>query len=231
MNITVTKYDPSVDLSPYEASYEVPNKEHMTVLEAMVYISENHEALAFDQSCRGRTCGRCAVMFDGLPTLACVTPCTDGDHTLAPLNGFPIVRDLVVDRRALHDRLSRLRKRIKAHETTSEEAQATMDPEQYVRASSIEWCARCGVCNASCSALNVTGGPEKYVGPSGMIAIASRYYDPLDQGDRVLQAVQEGLFSCILCGNCDTTCSALEIHHLDIYNELRAAAEERGLKP
>ncbi len=230
MKITVTKYDPSMDAAPYTVDYEVPHKEYMTALEAMVYINENCEELAFDYSCRGRVCGRCAVMVDGNPTLACVTTIDDSNHTIEPLNGYPVVRDLVVDRHGLHDKLSKMRKRIRATEITHADVVAPMDPEQYNCAESLEWCARCGVCNAGCPVLNMAGGAGKYVGPAGMVAIASRYYDPLDQGDRVIQAVQEGLYSCIMCGKCDEVCSALEIDHLAIWTDLRNAAKERGFE-
>ena len=66
MKITVKRYDPSKDNAPYETTYEVPHDdEYMTLLQALVYIHENEEPLAFDFSCRGRMCGRCAMMLDG----------------------------------------------------------------------------------------------------------------------------------------------------------------------
>ncbi len=64
-----------------------------------------------------------------------------------------------------------------------------------------------------------------------MIAIANRFYDPYDQGDRVVQAVQNGLWECIECGMCDTVCKALEIDHLSVWKDLRTAASAEGLKP
>lgn len=66
MKITVKRYDPSKDNAPYDVTYEVPHDdEYMTLLQALVYIHENEEPLAFDFSCRGRMCGRCAMMLDG----------------------------------------------------------------------------------------------------------------------------------------------------------------------
>ena len=53
MKITVKRYDPSKDNAPYEATYEVPHDdEYMTLLQALVYIHENEEPLAFDFSCQ-----------------------------------------------------------------------------------------------------------------------------------------------------------------------------------
>lgn len=62
-----------------------------------------------------------------------------------------------------------------------------------------------------------------------MVAIALRHYDPYDQGDRVAEAVQEGMWNCIMCGKCDEVCPAREIRHVDTWTELRAIATERGL--
>ena len=75
MKITVKRYDPSKDNAPYETTYEVPHDdEYMTLLQALVYIHENEEPLAFDFSCRGRMCGRCAMMLDGEPAWSpCLT--------------------------------------------------------------------------------------------------------------------------------------------------------------
>ena len=93
---------------------------------------------------------------------------------------------------------------------------------------SIEWCTRCGRCSSVCPAMQTNAD---YVGPMTMLATAYRYYDPYDQADRVVQAVQDGLYRCILCGQCTEVCDSAEIDHLTYWNDLRAAAEERGLKP
>ena len=94
----------------------------------------------------------------------------------------------------------------------------------------LEYCARCGVCTAACPVVEQKGF-KSYIGPTGMIAIANRFYDPYDQGDRVVQAVQNGLWECIECGMCDTVCKALEIDHLSVWKDLRTAASAEGLKP
>ena len=93
---------------------------------------------------------------------------------------------------------------------------------------SIEWCTRCGRCSSVCPAMQTSAD---YVGPMTMLATAYRYYDPYDQADRVVPAVQDGLYRCILCGQCTEVCDSPEIDHLTYWNDLRAAAEQRGLKP
>ncbi|MBU1055101.1 MAG: succinate dehydrogenase/fumarate reductase iron-sulfur subunit, partial [Proteobacteria bacterium] len=56
MNVKILKYDPAMDAKPYYKIYNVPWKKNITVLEIIVYVHENHEAIAFDYSCRGRVC-------------------------------------------------------------------------------------------------------------------------------------------------------------------------------
>ena len=48
MKLTIKRYDPSKDNAPYETTYEVPHDdEYMTLLQALVYVHENEEPLAF----------------------------------------------------------------------------------------------------------------------------------------------------------------------------------------
>jgi len=232
MKITVKKYDPTVDAAPHYVDYDVPFKEYMTLLEALVYIDESREPLAFDFSCRGRICGRCAMMLDGIACTACTKGLTDGDHVVEPLERQPVIRDLVVDKTATHDKLSALSVRQWTKQTTWEDIQEPIDPHDAAMLYAVERCARCLVCQTSCPVVRAaveSAGPDDYVGPAGMIAIALRYYDPYDEGDRVLQAVNSGLWNCTLCGTCDAVCPALEIEHVSIWNELREAATARGL--
>lgn len=90
-------------------------------------------------------------------------------------------------------------------------------------------CTRCGCCDAICPAKEVS--PSEYVGPATMTAVAFRYYDGYDQADRVLEAVGKGLYHCILCGKCDEVCPRPEIKHVEMWKELRAQAEAKGIKP
>ena len=58
MKITVTRFDPSQDAAPYDQTFEVPFTDKMTALEALMYIYENEDPIAFDYACHGRSCGR-----------------------------------------------------------------------------------------------------------------------------------------------------------------------------
>ncbi|NTW27793.1 MAG: 4Fe-4S dicluster domain-containing protein [Coriobacteriia bacterium] len=225
MNITFKKYDPAVDAAPYEVTCEVEHWDKMTVLEAISWANENREPIAFDYSCRGRVCGRCAVMLDGNPILACVTMIGDASHKIEPLVGQPVLHDLIVDKSQAQARIAQKYARVRTSPLKKEEIN-TYDMTVAEKIKALEWCARCQVCTAACPAH--AAAPSKYVGPASMLATAFRFYDPYDQADRVVEAVQEGLWACIMCGKCDQVCPQGEIKHLDYWTDLRAAATARG---
>lgn len=228
MKLTVKRYDPTKDDAPYTVDYEVPsNGEYMTLLEGLMYIHENYEPLAFDFACRGRLCGRCAMMLDGVPVLACVEPLKDGSHVIEPLAGMPVIRDLIVDKSRAHKKLEETYERVRFEPIDMKELQ-TFNMEVQDDILDVEHCCRCQVCTAGCPAKAAN---PSYIGPSRMLAVAFRHFDPYDQSDRILEAVQGGLWDCLMCGNCDKVCNALEIDHMGIWKKLRDAAEARGLKP
>lgn len=226
MKITIQKFNPTVDAAPCDKEYDVDYWDKMTVLEVIGWINENVERLAFDYSCRGRVCGRCAVMLDDTPVLACITCVTDGQHAIRPLAGHPVQRDLVVDRGEANNRLALRYNRIRSAPITEQEAM-TYNMKNKDDIYNMEWCARCLMCTAACPAF--ASGSQSYVGPAAMLATAFREFDGYDQSDRVIEAVQGGLWNCIMCGRCTEVCPQDEIDHLKYWQELRDRATERGL--
>ncbi|MFZ7121197.1 MAG: succinate dehydrogenase/fumarate reductase iron-sulfur subunit [Eubacteriaceae bacterium] len=228
MKVKIYKYDPAKDKEPRYIEHEVPYKEKMSVLEAIVWVHENKEMVAYDYSCHGRMCGRCAMMLDGVPILACSTPISDKEHTIEPLRGQRVIRDLIVDKSDLGDRLSNQYERIRTEPVKLEELDKYDKEAADILYDNVN-CTRCGCCDAACPVLKEK--PDQFVGPATMLAVAFRHVDSYDQADRALEAVSKGLYHCIQCGMCDEVCPRYEIDHLGAWKTLRAAAEERGLKP
>ena len=232
MKISVCKYDPAVDAAPYYVSGEVPFIENMTALRALKIFDETVAHVNYDISCRGRICGRCACLLDGVPCLPCTFKLEDGDHVFEPLPGYPVYCDLIVDKHALDNQLTAAYNRVHVDDYTEEDyriAETNGAPTEWQKIWEMDYCARCGVCSAACPVYQTDSA--EYVGPARMLANAYRYMDPYDQGDRVLSAVSEGLFKCILCGKCDEVCAHEDIKHVEAWQMLRDAAAARGIVP
>ena len=64
--------------------------------------------IGWECSCLQGVCGACAMVINGTPALACETFVRDireKEITIRPLQKFPVIHDLVVDRSSIHENL------------------------------------------------------------------------------------------------------------------------------
>ncbi len=227
----VFRFDPTTDEKPYYKEYEVPFAEDesgfMTGLQVLHYIYENIEPIVYDYNCRGSICGRCSMVIDGIARLACYTKLKPGKHTFEPLKGFPVIRDLMIDRKPQMQKFveSQVHKKTLNPVTKSEDIDYNLYWNILERLNN---CRECMLCYDVCPALRIND--TDYAGPGAMMQIAFRHLDPHDEADRVQQAVYSGLWKCAMCGSCDLICPA-QIPHVEILQIMRDEAEKRGLKP
>ncbi len=228
VTITVQRFDPSVDAEPHETTYEVPWVEYMTVLQGLHHINENFEPLAFDYSCRGGLCGRCGVMVNGEPVLACFSVIEEGESiTVEPLTGFPVIRDLVVDRSSLEEALMEANAEVQTENEIDIDALPEYEYEEWWQDFHRKnMCRECGLCFVVCPVYQQDS--SAYAGPAVFSQIYMRAFDGLDTSDRIAQAVDLGLFNCTECGACNNVCPSY-INHVNCNVRLKEAARERGL--
>src|SRR5512140_1514563 len=100
IEVEVLRYRPEQDEQPFVQTYKVPYAEDWSVLQGLQYIKDDLDGtLSFRWSCRMAICGSCGMMINGVPKLACRTFLHEyfpGRLRVAPLEHFPIERDLVV---------------------------------------------------------------------------------------------------------------------------------------
>ncbi|CAB4733427.1 succinate dehydrogenase/fumarate reductase iron-sulfur subunit [Nocardioides ginkgobilobae] len=178
--------------------------------------SQGEEPVAFDHDCREGICGSCSLMINGQAhgpevTTTCqlhMRSFKDGDTiTVEPWRaaGFPVVKDLVVDRSAF-DRIIQAGGFISANTGSAPEANSVPAPrDKAMRAFDVATCIGCGACVASCpngSASLFMGAKITHLGelPQGQPERYSRVVDMVAQHDA------EGFGGCTNIGECAAAC-------------------------
>jgi succinate dehydrogenase / fumarate reductase, iron-sulfur subunit len=183
-------------------------EEDMSFLEMLDVLNERlidagREPVAFDSDCREGICGSCGVMINGQAhgpqrgTATCqlhMRLYTDGDTiTVEPFRaaGFPIVKDLVVDRGAF-DRIIQAGGYISAPTGSAPDANLIPVPKADAdRAMDAAACIGCGACVAACpnaaahlfTAAKIShlgllpqGQPERYQRVENMVDTMERFF-------------------------------------------------------
>jgi succinate dehydrogenase / fumarate reductase, iron-sulfur subunit len=196
--------------------------EHASFLEMLDILNEQlaakgEEPVAFEHDCREGICGSCALMINGVahgPVIGAATcqvhmRCfADGSHiSIEPWRAvaFPLIKDLVVDRRAL-DRIIAAGGYISANTGSAPDANAILIPKRDADAAmDAAACIGCGACVAACpngAASLFTAAKVSHLGllPQGQ---PERYRRVLAM---VAQMDGEGFGACTWFGECQDAC-------------------------
>ena len=214
LNISILRYNPQdADSAPRMQTYQLEEAERMTLFLALNEIRDKQDpTLQFDFVCRAGICGRCAMVINGRPTLACRTQTKDlpANITLAPLPGFELIGDLSVNTgkwmRALTERFEAwLHRPDEPVDLTRIEAK--MDPDLAEEIFELDRCIECGCCVAACGTARMR--PD-FVGAVGMNKIARFRLDPRDvRTDAEFYDVvgdDSGVFGCMTLLACHDVC-------------------------
>ena len=201
-SLHVLRFNPETDEKARWVTYRVPHVPTMTVIEALEYLWDQGEYIAFRSNCREFTCGSCAMLINGKPRLACDTLLRDGMR-LEPLSRYRVLRDLVVENSVAKDRLKELKYWPVREEgkTTFSVPLATMLDYGKIYSRCIE-CKSClEVCPAS------SHEDSKFIGPMYALLLGRVAKHPLDSLDRINQASMEcGIWACVSCYECADVC-------------------------
>ncbi|MEO5567353.1 MAG: succinate dehydrogenase/fumarate reductase iron-sulfur subunit, partial [Gemmatimonadaceae bacterium] len=178
---------------------------------------QGQDPIAFDHDCREGICGSCGLMINGVAhgpsrgTATCqlhMRSFKDGDTVwIEPWRsaGFPVLRDLVVNRGAL-DRIIQAGGYISVNTGSAPDANAIPVPKSNADdAMDAAACIGCGACVAACpngSASLFTAAKISHLGnlPQGQAERSRRALAMVEQMD------VEGFGPCTLYGECQVAC-------------------------
>jgi len=128
---------------------------------------------------------------NGEPVLAC-TEEAKGGMVIEPLD-LPVIRDLMVDLIPGISSIPRIHS-CECGKLPSQEAVAKIKP--------LRDCIECLSCVSVCPAMKVTD----FLGPTSMRSHMRIALDPREPGNRIREAITQGLFTCTSCNRCWRVC-------------------------
>jgi succinate dehydrogenase / fumarate reductase, iron-sulfur subunit len=132
---------------------------------------------------------------------------------IAPLPGFPVLHDLIVDIDRMMEQITRLQPHLEADGKLAKTSDGKIDmfeylqhPEELKRYELLSNCISCGICEGSCP---VYAGGEAFVGPAALVATSRFVNDSRDRltGERLdAIATDDGIIACQSVRACSRKC-------------------------
>lgn len=179
------------------------------VLDLIAQAASQDPTVAFRYSCRSGLCGTCTVLLDGRPVLACQTPVPSAPAAdLAPLGGYPVVRDLVVDPTPFVERWDRAMPAVVGAEMAADALPRPIGPAPGALGSAADSidCISCGACFAAC---DMAGAGTTFLGPAALTRamVATADHRDVSRTRRLAQvAGPDGTDGCHGIGACSLVC-------------------------
>jgi succinate dehydrogenase / fumarate reductase iron-sulfur subunit len=144
----------------FEVSYE-PNMNVISVLQKIAAQARSQDGrkvapVAWDCNCLEEVCGSCTMLINGRTRMACSAlvdrlQAENGDEIeLRPMSKFPVVRDLVVDRRRLFRGLEKVKAWVPVEGSYDLGPGPRISPEEQEDAYPLSECMSCGCCLEAC---------------------------------------------------------------------------------
>jgi succinate dehydrogenase / fumarate reductase, iron-sulfur subunit len=207
---------------PRWEEFSVPYRPNMNVLACLQWIAANPVMSngqktpppVWDSGCLEEICGACTMIINGRARQACSAMVdklaeSDSPITLEPLTKFPVVRDLMVDRRRPAADLQRVSAFIPIDGTFDQGPGPDMSRQRQETRYSLSRCTGCGCCLEACPEYTTS---NKFVG-AAVISQARLFNEhPVGaelKGERLESLMSEGgIQDCGKSGNCVEACPA-----------------------
>lgn len=205
------------DSEPYEEEFELPYRENMNVISALMEIQRNPynkqgkkvSPVVWEANCLEEVCGACSMLINGKPRQACTALIDKLEQPVRvePMRTFPVLRDLIVDRSRMFDALKRVKAWIPIDGSYDIGPGPRMAETKRQWAYELSKCMTCGVCLQACPNVN---SKSNFMGPFIMPQVELKNAHPtgeMNSDERIEALIGEGgLQECGNSQNCVQSC-------------------------
>ncbi len=223
----ILRYKPGRIDPPRYQDFSLEADQEMSVLDGLEKARlEQDSTLMYRHSCHHSSCGTCACKINGRERLTCTSKIKEfkgGAITLAPLYGFKVIGDLVVDISPIYNDISEDWSYLKK----SEHVNTSPLPESIQAFERFENCIECGACISACP---VTRRNKNFVGPAALAALSNelKKSPQKTEGLLALAGNETGARLCQRALNCSRVCPTL-VYPARHISDLRKLLENADL--
>ncbi len=195
--LSISRFDPELELSPTWQSFSVRRVPAMTVQDALIQIRDEQDcSLRFREAEPGGFSGIGAVALNGRPVLPVREPLPTGDDEvrIGPLANHAVIVDLVVDSDIASNRIAQLRPWLQRTESVDLGRPTEMTREQLDRLQRSEYCNMCGICDGA-----LRHPPSDFIGARFLLKtyrLAADTRDDFDRERMQLAVGRDGVWAC-----------------------------------
>jgi len=209
VDLRILRYDPERDAAPHWDAYLVdadPRTDR--VLDLLHRVKYEHDgSLTFRRSCAHGVCGSDAMLINGRNRLACKERIEKLGRKIriAPLQGLPVVKDLVVDMDGFFESYRSVMPFL-VNEAPVPERERIQSPEARARYDDTTKCILCAACTTACPSF---WGSEAYVGPAAIVNAHRFIFDDRDEAEHERLEIlsdEDGVWRCRTIFNCTDAC-------------------------
>ena len=209
IDLRILRFDPERDEKPHWERYSVSSEPMDRVLDLLHRIKwESDGALTFRRSCAHGVCGSDAMLINGRNRLACKIRVDQLGRkiSVAPLPGFPVIKDLVVDMDDFFAKYRSVMPYLVADDEPPADEERRQSQAQREVFDDTTKCILCAACTSSCPSFWAQKG---YVGPAAIVNAHRFIFDSRDDAahERLeILSDKDGVWRCRTIFNCVDAC-------------------------
>lgn len=205
------------DALPYWQEFELPYTPGHNVLSLLMELRKNPvdlrgkkvEPVVWESNCLEEVCGACSMVVNGKARQGCTALVDKLEQpiTLEPMNKFPVIRDLIVDRSRMFNNLKKIKAWVEIDGSYALGAGPRQDPAEALDRYTMSTCMSCGVCLQVCPQVAVD---NKFVGAAiiNQVRLFNSHPTGAYKANERLDAImgEGGIADCGNAQNCVEAC-------------------------